>query len=227
MGIDDKLQDLYALRFEGELSRKNAMWRALIGSFFQQYIKESDTVLDLGGGYCEFINNIKCGKKYVVDLNEDIVKFANPDVQPFNSRLSEIAPSLESSVDVVFMSNFLEHLKSKEEVLKTLSNVLSILKPDGTLIILQPNIRYAYKVYWDFFDHNIPLSDGSMVEALQLTGFKVSRLIPKFLPYTTKSKIPQNTFLVRAYLKMPLAWKICGKQMLVICHPDKKGGRPK
>ena len=227
MEIDDKLQNLYAMRFDGELSRKNAMWRVLISSFFQQYVKESDTVLDIGGGYCEFINNIKCCRKYVVDLNEDILKFANPDVQPFNSRLSEIASLLESSIDVVFMSNFLEHLRSKEEVLKTLSDVFNILKTGGTLIILQPNIRYAYKVYWDFFDHNIPLSDRSIAEALQLTGFKVDRLIPRFLPYTTKSKIPQNTFLVKAYLKMPLVWKILGKQMLVICHRDKKGERLK
>ncbi|MCX5634459.1 MAG: hypothetical protein NTW55_01260 [Planctomycetota bacterium] len=112
-------------------------------------------------------------------------------------------------------------------MLKTLSDVFSLLKTGGTLIILQPNIRYAYKVYWDFFDHNIPLSDRSIVEALLLTGFKVDRLIPRFLPYTTKSKIPQNTFLVKAYLKIPLVWKLLGKQMLVICHRDKKGERLK
>ncbi len=31
MEIDDKLQNLYAMRFDGELSRKNAKRRVLIG----------------------------------------------------------------------------------------------------------------------------------------------------------------------------------------------------
>src|SRR2546425_1038832 len=35
-------------------------------------------------------------------------------------------------------------------------------------LVLQPNIRYAFKVYWDFFDHNLPLSHASMLEALAL-----------------------------------------------------------
>jgi SAM-dependent methyltransferase len=132
--------------------------------------------------------------------------------------LSDVAAKLASSVDVVLMSNFLEHLRSKEEVLKTLADVSSILRAGGVLLILQPNIRYAYKEYWDFFDHHLPLSDKSLVEALRITGFEIERLVPRFLPYTTKSAKPRYAFLVRAYLHCPLAWKIMGKQMFVVAR---------
>ena len=83
-------------------------------------------------------------------------------------------------------------------------------------MILQPNMRYLYREYWDFFDHNIPLSERSLAEVLEMVGFRIEQVLPKFLPYTTKSKIPQNPFLVKIYLKIPLAWKIIGKQMFIL-----------
>lgn len=83
-------------------------------------------------------------------------------------------------------------------------------------MILQPNIRYAYKEYWDFFDHHIPLSDKSLIEVLQIVGFRIEQVLPKFLPYTTKIKIPEKPFLVKVYLKIPSIWKIMGKQMFIL-----------
>lgn len=83
-------------------------------------------------------------------------------------------------------------------------------------MILQPNIRYLYKEYWDFFDHHIPLSDKSLVEALRMVGFRIERVLPKFLPYTTKSRLPQHLFWVKIYLKMSFIWKILGKQMFIL-----------
>jgi len=86
----------------------------------------------------------------------------------------------------------------------------------GVILILQPNIKFAYKEYWDFFDHNVPLSDKSLVEALGIAGFEVDKVIPAFLPYTTKSRLPQWELLVRIYLKIPFIWRILGKQVFVI-----------
>ena len=47
----------------------------------------------------------------------------------------------------------------------------------GTLLILQPNIRFLADEYWDFVDHQLPLSDRSVVEALELLG--LGRTEPK------------------------------------------------
>jgi len=186
-------------------------------------VGEDDTVLDIGAGYCEFINNIKCATKYAVDLNEDTPTFANPDVRVFTCPSTNLSPLADSTVDVVFMSNFLEHLTSKADVLKTLYEIKRVLKEQGRVMILSPNIKYAIKEYWDFFDHCIPLSHKSLVEGLGLAGFEVERVIPRFLPYTTKSRIPQTAFLIKAYLRLPLAWKLIGKQCFVV---GKKMSRP-
>jgi len=85
-------------------------------------------------------------------------------------------------------------------------------------MILQPNIRYAYKEYWDFFDHYIPLSHKSLIEVLQMVGFRIDKVLPQFLPYTTKNKIPKNVILVKLYLKLPFIWKLIGKQMFILAR---------
>ena len=84
--------------------------------------------------------------------------------------------------------------------------------------MVQPNIRYAYREYWDFFDHHVALSHGSLSEALQMTGFHIEVLRPRFLPYTTKSRLPQAAWLVRLYLACPPAQWLLGKQMLVVAR---------
>jgi len=114
------------------------------------------------------------------------------------------------------MSNFLEHLPSKDLVLSTLQECHRILRSGGRVIVLQPNIRFLPGEYWDFFDHHTPLTDRSLAEAVNLAGFAVTTCIPRFLPYTTKSRLPKSPALVSLYLKVPLAWKFLGKQALVV-----------
>ena len=210
---------LYYGRFsEAERVRKNEIWKVLCRDFFQKFIPRDSVVLDVGAGFCEFINNIVCSKKYAVDLNSDISKFAHAGVIVFNTASTDLSFTAAGSIDIVFMSNFLEHLMSKEDILKTLLEVFRVLKPSGKAIILQPNIRYLCGEYWDFFDHRIPLSDRSVVEVLQIAGFRIKCVLPKFLPYTTKGKLPHNPFLVKAYLKMPFVWKFLGKQMFILAE---------
>lgn len=107
--------------------------------------KKNFTVLDIGAGYCEFINNIQCAQKYAIDLNEETPNFAHSDVKVFNCFSTDLSFLSDDSIDMVFMSNFLEHLKTKDEIIKTLSEIMRILKVGGGVMILQPNIRYAYK----------------------------------------------------------------------------------
>jgi ubiquinone/menaquinone biosynthesis C-methylase UbiE len=208
---------LYKNRFDAELLRqKNKIWKVLCESFFQRYVTEKSTVLDIGAGFCEFINHIKCDQKYALDLNKDTHQFADPEVKTFNSPSTDLSCLPDASVDFVFMSNVLEHLKTRDDISKTLSEVFRVLRSKGLLMIMQPNIRYAYKEYWDYFDHFIPLSDKSMVEALRIAGFRIDKVIPRFLPYTTKSRIPKHPILIWIYLKLPLLWKMIGKQMLIL-----------
>jgi ubiquinone/menaquinone biosynthesis C-methylase UbiE len=215
------LESLYENRFDSnELERRKALWQILCRDFFQNYVPKDSVVLDIGAGYCEFINNISCAKKYAIDLNKNTARYADPSVKVFTCPSVDMQPIPNESIDVVFMSNFLEHLESRQQIMQTLMETWRVLKPAGSIIILQPNIRYLYKEYWDFFDHCIPLSDKSLAEAILTAGFTIKQSIPRFLPYTTKSRFPQFSFLVRVYLKMPLAWKIFGKQAFVFAQKN-------
>ena len=49
-----------------------------------------------------------------------------------------------------------------------------------------------------------------------MAGFRTKDVITRFLPYTTKSRMPQHPLLVRAYLRVPLAWALLGKQTLYL-----------
>jgi len=208
---------IYKIRFsEKELAFKSALWLVLCRDFFQQYIPREATVLDLGAGFCEFINNIKAKAKYAVDLSEETGRFAGPDIVVYKTPGNRLDMFADNSLDVVFTSNFFEHIPTKKEISEILQEVYRVLRPGGLFLILQPNIKYLYADYWDFFDHYTPLSHLSMCEALRISGFSIVKCLPKFLPYTTKSAMPKALILVKLYLHIPLIWRLFGKQMFIV-----------
>ena len=182
-----KISQYYQKRFskQDNLIRANA-WEVLCKFFLQKYIKKTDTVIDFGGGYCEFINNITSQKKIVVDINPDARRFANKEVRVISSKATDLHSSLNNKVDVVFMSNFLEHLDSKDEVVATLEKANQVLKKGGRLIVIQPNIDLVRERYWDFIDHKVALNTKSIKEVLSITNFHIDYFAERFLPYTTK-----------------------------------------
>jgi SAM-dependent methyltransferase len=211
------LAALYRFRFrESERLQKVLIWKALCEHYFQKLVGENKTIVDLACGYGEFISNIHGAKKYGVDLNPDAPKYLGPDVQFCQSRADSIDAIPDRTADVVFTSNFLEHLKTKDECDAVLREVLRILKPGGRFIIMGPNIRYLADRYWDFYDHYLPLSHLSMEEGLVQAGYEVQSVTARFLPYTTRSALPQHPWLIALYLKLPIVWALLGKQFLVV-----------
>jgi hypothetical protein len=81
-----------------------------------------------------------------------------------------------------------------------------------------PNIKYLPGMYWDFWDHYLPLTEQSLREVLEMVGFKVERCIPKFLPYRIAQRRNAPLALVRLYLKCPGIWHFLGRQFLVIAR---------
>jgi SAM-dependent methyltransferase len=217
---------MYSDRFNSQEQRaKQRIWEVLCRDFFQRYVRTSDTVLDVGAGYCEFINNIKCASKIALDLNEDTARYAAPHVRVVRCLSNAMDAIADASVDVAFASNFFEHMPSKAVFFETLLEIRRVLRPGGRLLILQPNIRFVGGEYWDFLDHHIPLTDRTLVEALQAAQMQPVEVRPRFLPYTTKSRIPQHPALVRLYLRVPLAQRILGKQAWVVAvKPPVAGG---
>jgi ubiquinone/menaquinone biosynthesis C-methylase UbiE len=213
------LRRLYANRFTAaEGQARDAVWRALCADFFQRWIDPGSTVLEIGAGYCEFINNIRARSKIAVDLNPEIKERACADVRTIITSATDLAEVQTGSVDIVFAANFFEHV-SKEEILQTLDEARRVLSGDGKLLVLQPNIRLCREDYWMFFDHISPLDDRALNEALVMADFVTEKTIVRFLPYTTKSYLPMSAALVRAYLRCPPLWRLMGKQTFVVARP--------
>jgi SAM-dependent methyltransferase len=125
---------------------------------------------------------------------------------------------IAGAADIAFTSNFLEHLPDKTVLDIFLEQVLAALKPGGKYLILGPNLRYLPGQYWDFYDHHLGLTDKSLSEALLLAGFQISVCVDRFLPFTTKGRLPTHPKLVELYLRLPMAWKLLGKQFFIVAQ---------
>ena len=217
MKTDTYLKKLYANRFDSrQMQAKVALWKVLIDDFLQNYVPPDSAVLDIGGGYCEFINQIMAEKKCLIDLNPDSKFFANADVNVLNIDVLnlDVYTSLTEQFDRIFISNFFEHLRNKEELVKIISFCFDALKPSGSLLVIQPNFKYSYKEYYDFIDHQLPITHLSLQELLQTVGFEIDLILPRFLPFSTKGR-PASPWLLKVYLKLPFLWRFLGGQMFV------------
>lgn len=209
---------LYDSRFTTfERIRKNELWKILCAEFLQQYIKIGDTVLDVGAGNCEFINNIKAGRKIALDVNRDLKKNTAKGVEIVQAPVKRLKNLFkDNSLDVIFMSNLLEHLDSKEEVFRLLNESISVLKKNGRLLIMQPDVNLVGGEYWDYFDHKVPLTFLSLLEVTRAIGFNLKDSRYPFLPYTTKTKfLPLSPILLKIYLKIRPLQIIFGKQFFL------------
>ncbi|MFC1625825.1 class I SAM-dependent methyltransferase [Patescibacteria group bacterium] len=211
------VKDYYKTRFNPvERKRKDKIWHSLCRYAFQKYISYGDVVLDIGAGYCEFINHIKCRRKIAIDINPETKKYANKNVEVFNLNIDSLKKTFREKIDVVFVSNFLEHLNCKEEIINIIDASYYVLKPGGKIIVIQPNIKLVGERYWDFIDHKQPLTVSSIVEALMICNFRIVKTIEKFLPFTTKNSYPIFSWMIYMYLKVPFFLRIGTGQSLVV-----------
>ncbi len=214
------LESVYKHRFsDAEKAALSGVWKVLIDDFFSKWIAADASVLDVGAGHCNFINHVQARRRVAVDANPAVARNCTEGVE-FVEASSLAGVDLGEPFDVAFMSNFLEHLENSNDVLAMLASIRRQLKPDGRLIILQPNFALTGSKYFDFIDHKTILTDKSLVEAVEISGYAVAYLKKYFLPYTSKSALPKKPWMVRLYLKIPLAHYFLAGQSLVIARPD-------
>ena len=198
-------------RFEFD-ARRELLWATLCQSYFQKLISPDACVLEIGAGYGHFINNIHCKRRIALDSWPGMLEYLKPGIEGIVSSATDLTRVESGSVDFAFASNLFEHL-TQAELAVTLQQLREKLKPGGTLNILQPNFRFAYKEYFDDYTHVAIYSDRSLADFLAANGFRVLECHPRFLPLTIKSRFPVFPFLIRIYLRLPL--KPLGKQMLI------------
>ena len=212
-GID--YQRLYAYRFRGiDQAARQAVWNEITPKI-AGWLGSPDRVLDPAAGRGEFVNAIDAEERWVVDSVEYDETVRDPDVRVVigDARFVELP---EAHFDGVFVSNLLEHLATQDDVARFLARMRGFMTPGGRIAVLGPNFRYCAPEYFDCADHTLALTHVAVAEHLYSAGFEIERVIPRFIPYSFRSRLPQAPWLVRAYLRFPPAWRILGKQFLVV-----------
>jgi len=196
------------------LKGRRRVWREIV-RFVQKDVPSARTVVELGAGYCDFINQFPAVRKIAFDLNPEMATFAAPEVELRTGEATTL-PGIEAeSVDLVFASNFLEHLR-QEELDTLLPRIRSVLAPGGRLVLIQPNYRLCADRYFEDPTHQTVFDDESIVKLLTTHAFDVIRLEPGVLPFSMRSRLPQWGCLTRLYLCSPV--KPMAAQMYVVAE---------
>lgn len=193
-------------------ARRATVWRALWRYHFSRLVGPGDCVLDLGCGYGDFINSVAARRRIALDAWPGFPQHVAPGVEAHVGDATDLAFLEAGSVDFAFASNLFEHMP-QDALARLLAALRPRLSPRGTLNILQPNWRHAYREYWDDYTHVAAWSDIGLKDFLEAHGFEVFQVEPRFLPLTVKSHLPVSPLLIRLWLASPV--KPGGKQMFL------------
>lgn len=207
---------LYDFRFRGvDQGARQRVWDE-IAAFVYERMGRPDRVLDPAAGRCEFMNAIPARQRTVVDA-VDHAEHRDPGIEVIiaDALEAELPPA---SFDGIFVSNFLEHLATQEDVARFLARMREAAAPGGVMAVLGPNFKYCAKEYFDCADHTLALTHVSVEEHLYAAGFAIREVHPRFLPFSFRGLLPPSPALTRTYLRTPLAWRLLGKQFLVLAE---------
>jgi SAM-dependent methyltransferase len=209
---------LYEFRFQGvEQQSRQAVWDE-IATFLWERMGRPRRILDPAGGRGEFVNGVPADERWLIDL----VDYAERDVDPRVRIVIGDVLDVElppAHFDAVFASNLLEHFRTPEEVAAFLARMRDTLAPGGVLALMGPNFKYCARDYFDCADHLLALTHVSVQEFLFAAGFTTTEVIPRFLPFSFRSRLPASRRLTRLYLRTPALWRLQGKQFLVLATP--------
>lgn len=201
----------FETRFTPDPARA-AVWGAIV-RHLRPYLPPSGAVLELGAGYCAFINAVASRERHALDLFPALAEYAVPGVEVHVRGCDDLGIFADAHFDVVFASNLFEHL-DRETLDRTLVQICRVLKPGGRLILMQPNFRYCAREYFDDYTHQQVFTHVSLADLITAHGLTVERVDARFMPLQLKSRLPRWPWLVDVYLR--LSFRPLAKQMLVV-----------
>jgi Methyltransferase domain len=212
-------QRLYEYRFRGVgQAARAAAWHE-IAAYIHEQLGRPERLLDPAAGRGEFINAAPAAERWAVDQVAYTEGTYDPSVRAIVSDI--FAVELPAGhFDGVFVSNFLEHLLAQDAVASFLERMYTATSPGGRIAIMGPNFRYCARQYFDMADHTLIFTHRAIAEHLYAAGFEPERIEPRFLPYSFTGRLPHSPALTRRYLRTPVAWRLLGKQFLVIGRRD-------
>ena len=196
--------------------QRGVVWHHIC-QYLQTWIPVDSDVLELGAGWCDFSNAVTARSVTAMDIDDVVVQAAKPGVTAVVGDCTDLSRFADGSFDRVVASNLLEHLE-RPMAEKMLAEAARVLRPDGRLVLIQPNFRLNPNEYFDDYTHVAIYTDRSLRDFLGASGWDVQHVAARFLPLSMKSKGSGLTFLVPWYLRSPI--KPLAGQMLVVA------GRP-
>ena len=221
-----RLGELYDAYFKtrfGYDPRRDEVWKEVVHWIQARYIPETANVLDVGAGYCNFINHVRSASRTAVDVFSEFPNYAAPGVATHVATCTDMSFLEDDSMDVAFASNLAEHL-TRTELILFLNEIRRVLRLGGLLILMQPNFKYCSTTYFDDYTHVQIFTDASLYDFLEAYGFRIRGNYPKFMPVNMKStlrlNLPALPLLVRLYLALP--FKPMAGQLLMVAENQKK-----
>jgi SAM-dependent methyltransferase len=181
---------------------REVVWRAVAGHL-SGWIRPYSHVLEIGAGYCDWINNVQAERRVAADIWPRMAAHAGRGVQP---EVLDVSRDLRTLGTSAF-----------DTVASVVGDVHAVLKPGGLFLIVQPNFRLASRRYFDDYTHRAIFTDVSLPALLRAHDFRIILVKARFLPYSMRrAVVPIREWLVRAYLRSPI--KPMAGQMLVIAQ---------
>jgi SAM-dependent methyltransferase len=208
-------QRLYEFRFRDHDQReRQSVWTAITEDLFIR-MGRPQVVLDPAAGRGEFISAVPARERWAIDQVPSVTDLESQGIHTVVSDMFDVDLPSEH-FDGVLLSNTLEHLMSFEDVQRCLKKMRAAIRPGGVVAVLGPNFKYCAKEYFDCADHVLALTDVSVQEHLYAAGFDIRSALPRYLPYSFRGRLPPSEYLTRLYLRNPWAFRLLGKQFLVI-----------
>jgi ubiquinone/menaquinone biosynthesis C-methylase UbiE len=196
--------------------RRDRVWQHIV-SYLSRWWTPDAAVLDVGAGYCSFINAVRARDRVAVDVHARLPEFAQPGVRTLQASATDLTALPSGSFDVVFASNLLEHL-SRDDIGLALDEFRRVLTADGRLILIQPNYRLCTRHYFDDFTHLTPLSDVSLQDIVAAHGYRVLACQARFIPFSLRSRLAGLEAVLPVYLRLP--FRPLAQQLLLVATLD-------
>ena len=93
-------------------------------------------VLEIGAGYCDWINQVRAAGRVAVDIWPEVARYAGSGVSAKVLDISRDLPTLgRAAFDIVLASNVIEHFEPEAAAL-LVRDIATVLAPGGRLLIV-------------------------------------------------------------------------------------------
>src|SRR5918998_160847 len=175
---------------------RDIVWQ-VVARHLARWIPPQAHVLEIGAGYCAWINAVRAARRVAIDIWPDVGRHAGPGVE---ARVLDAATSLRSlgdgAFDVVLASNVLEHF-DPDTAASVVGDTRHVLRRGGRLLLVQPNFRYAARHYFDDYTPRPVFTPVPRRALPRAGGFRGAQVPPRSLPYSMRdSRLPIHAWLV-------------------------------